>query len=138
MTYGFTFHGNLVFKNSSERKRLNASGLCPNGYVVMLQSLLEVYPSLSVQNSRRFHELLRSYQNRPNIGVALLWAVGQGGRKDLAIGIKGTVQGVSMLRSVNCSRVAAWTDFIAALLSFKHYSRFVVDYLVGLLEHHKV
>ncbi len=63
--------------------------LCPNGYMVMLQSLAEVYPSLCVNNPQRFHELIRSYQNRPAIATALVWALGQGGRKDLAIGLKG-------------------------------------------------
>ncbi len=29
-----------------------------------------------------------------------------------------------------------WTEFIADLLPLKHYSRFVVDYLGGLLDHH--
>ena len=30
----------------------------------------------------------------------------------------------------------AWGEFIADLLQYKNYSRFVVDYLGGLLEHH--
>ena len=34
-------------------------------------------------------ELRNSYQNRPHIGTALLWAVGLGGKKDLQVGLKG-------------------------------------------------
>ncbi len=57
--------------------------------MVVLQSMAEVYPSLCVNNPQRYSELLRSYQNRPPIATALMWALGQGGRKDLAIGLKG-------------------------------------------------
>ena len=57
--------------------------------MVMLQSLAEVYPSLCVNNPHRVHELIRSYQNRPAIATALVWALGQGGRKDLGIGLRG-------------------------------------------------
>jgi hypothetical protein len=39
----------------------------------------------------RFIDLRNSYQNRPNIGTALLWAAGLAGKKDLQIGLKGRI-----------------------------------------------
>ena len=60
-----------------------------HGYMVLLQSLAEVYPSICVYNTERFRELMRSYRNRAHVGTALVWALGQGGRKDLAIGLRG-------------------------------------------------
>jgi hypothetical protein len=63
-----------------------------NGYLVLLQLLAEVYPSLCTFNMTRYAELRASYQNRPNITMAMMWTLGQGGRKDLSIGLKGTTK----------------------------------------------
>ena len=60
-----------------------------NGYLVLLQLMAEIYPNLAIYNTERYGELRNSYQNRPNVGTALIWAVGQGGRKDLAVGLRG-------------------------------------------------
>ncbi len=89
-----------------------------NGYLVVLQLMSEVYPSLATYNMTRFNELRNSYQNRPAIGTALLWALGQGGRKDLSVGI------------------TVWLDFMQPMMALKNYSRFVVEYLSGLFSHH--
>ena len=62
---------------------------CPLGYMVILQSMAEIYPSLCLVNPSKTTDLLKSYVNRAPIGSALLWAIGQGGRKDLGVGIKG-------------------------------------------------
>lgn len=55
----------------------------------MLQLMAEIYPTLCTFNMERYSELRNSYQNRPQIGTAMIWALGQGGRKDLATGLKG-------------------------------------------------
>jgi len=59
--------------------------------LILLQLLADLHPSLCLLQgaSGRFAEIRNSYQNRPNIGTALLWSVGLGGSKDLAIGLKG-------------------------------------------------
>ena len=57
--------------------------------MVILQSMAEIYPSLCLNNPEKSNDLLKSYVNRAPIGTALLWALGQGGRKDLGVGIKG-------------------------------------------------
>ena len=83
-------------------------GLTANGNLVVLQLMSEIYPALATHNVARFNELRNSYQvgidflsfpdslfkhgrkylqNRAQIGTAMLWALGQGGRKDLAVGI---------------------------------------------------
>ena len=77
-----------------------------------------MYPTLATIQTKRFTELLRSYQNRANVGTALLWALGQCGRKDLSSGLK------------------IWTEYMRPLLRLKHYTRFVVSYLSGLLKMH--
>ena len=64
-------------------------GLSVIGYMILLQMLGEAYPALCSGNMTRFIELRNSYQNRPKIGLALLWGVGQGGKKDLETGLKG-------------------------------------------------
>ena len=93
-------------------------GLTANGNLVVLQLMSEIYPSLASHNMARYNELRNSYQNRAHIGTAMLWALGQGGRKDLIVGVN------------------VWLDFMLPVLTMKNYSRFVVEYLSGLLAHH--
>ena len=62
-----------------------------NGYLVTLQLMAEVYPHLAIYNTERYSELRQSYLNRPAVCTALIWALGQGGRKDLSVGLKGKI-----------------------------------------------
>ena len=55
----------------------------------MTQLLAEFQPALVTANLGRYVELRNSYQNRPVIGTAILWSVGQAGMKSLHSGIKG-------------------------------------------------
>ena len=80
--------------------------------------IYSVYPTLATIQTKRFTELIKSYQNRQNVGIALLWALGQCGRKDLSSGLK------------------IWTEYMRPLLKLRHYTRFVVSYLSGLLKLH--
>jgi hypothetical protein len=56
----------------------------------MLRTMVSKQNQKKMLHYFRFFELRNSYQNRPNIGTALLWAVGLGGKKDLQTGLKGT------------------------------------------------
>jgi len=95
-----------------------AKGFSVHGYMILLQLMSEVYPTLATLQTKRFTELIKSYQNRANVGTALLWALGQCGRKDLSSGLK------------------IWTEYMRPLLRLKNYTRFVVTYLSGLLKMH--
>jgi len=95
-----------------------AKGFSVHGYMVLLQLMSEVYPTLATLQTKRFTELIKSYQNRANVGTALLWSLGQCGRKDLSSGLK------------------IWTEYMRPLLRLKNYTRFVVSYISGLLKMH--
>lgn len=66
-----------------------ARGISGIGYIMMIQLLAEQNPTLCIRNSERYSELMHSYQNRSPIGTTLLWALGQGGKKNLAVGLEG-------------------------------------------------
>jgi hypothetical protein len=85
-----------------------------------LQALAEIDPQLIVQSLPRFVELRNSYQNRPAIGLAILWSVGTAGRRDVGCGVR------------------VWLEVMLPVLQMRHYTRFVVDYLGRLLALHKV
>jgi hypothetical protein len=55
----------------------------------MLQLLAFQNPSITVANIQKVATLLNSYQNRQPVGLAILWALGQGGMKDTQIGFRG-------------------------------------------------
>lgn len=59
------------------------------GHKVFIQLLSQQYPKLAGGNVAKYVTLRNSYQNRPNIGMSILWALGQGGLKDLNVGLKG-------------------------------------------------
>ena len=87
---------------------------------MLTQALAEIDPQLIINSLPRFVELRNSYQNRPAIGLAILWSVGQAGRKDVACGVR------------------VWLEVMLPLLQMRHYTHFVVDYVARLLELHKV
>jgi len=95
-------------------------GLNVVGWNILTQLLTENNPSLVTAHIPRYIELRNSYQNRPNIGLAILWSVGQAGAKSLHSGIK------------------VWLEIMLPVMTMKHYSKFVVNYLVQLLKIHKV
>jgi len=95
-------------------------GLNVVGWNILTQLLTESNPSLVTAHIPRYIELRNSYQNRPNIGLSILWSVGQAGAKSLHSGVK------------------VWLEVMLPVLTMKHYSKFVVNYLVQLLKLHKV
>ena len=75
------------------KSTIYSSTLCPGmnvvGWQILTQLLAETNPSLVTAHVPRYCELRNSYQNRPAIGLAILWSVGQAGAKSLHSGIKG-------------------------------------------------
>lgn len=51
--------------------------------------LAHEYPEFCIASIPKSVSLRNSYQNRPPIGLSLLWTLGQGGYKDFAVGLKG-------------------------------------------------
>lgn len=66
-----------------------------NGHRLLLQMLAKDYPEFCVASVAKSASLRNSYQNRPPIGLSLLWAFGQGGLTDFAVGLKGNIVTVS-------------------------------------------
>jgi len=97
-----------------------SKGLCVNGWKVLTQLLAETNPTLVTAHISRYIELRNSYQNRPNVGLSILWSTGQAGNKSLHSGIK------------------VWMEIMLPLITMKHYSKFVVDYLQVLLSTHNI
>merc|ERR1719270_1419386 len=95
-------------------------GLNVVGWNILTQLLAENNPSLVTANIQRYIELRNSYQNRPNIGLALLWSVGQAGAKSLHSGMK------------------VWLEIMLPVMTMKHYSKFVVNYIIELRQIHKI
>jgi len=97
-----------------------AKGLCTTGWKILTQMLAEVNPSLVTAHLPRYVELRNSYQNRPAIGQAILWSVGQAGLKSLHSGIK------------------VWMEVMMPVMSMRHYSKYCVEYLALLLQTHNI
>uniref|UniRef100_A0A1S4H254 Transmembrane protein 214 n=2 Tax=Anopheles gambiae TaxID=7165 RepID=A0A1S4H254_ANOGA len=94
-------------------------GLPHLGHKVILQAIAMHYPSACVNNLARNAILRNSYQNRHNIGLSLLWALGQGGYNDLDVGLK------------------VWQDIMVPVMELKNYNRFTSDYVVRILRLHR-
>lgn len=62
----------------------------PNlGSKIILQMIAQEWPQVCCNSLARSALLRVSYQNRSQIGLSLLWALGQGGYYDLTVGVKG-------------------------------------------------
>ncbi|XP_063894378.1 transmembrane protein 214 [Helicoverpa armigera] len=93
-------------------------GQSVNGHRLLLQMLAQDYPEFCIASIQKSASLRNSYQNRPPIGLSLLWAFGQGGNSDFAVGLK------------------AWQDLFLPIIELKNYSKYVVWYLSNLLDEH--
>ncbi|XP_044265792.1 transmembrane protein 214-A [Tribolium madens] len=85
------------------------------GYKLFLQHIALKDPKLVRANLGKYCVLRTSYQNRPNIGLSILWAVGQAGIRDFQTGL------------------AIFQDLMLPLIELKNYSRFIVQYLIKLI-----
>lgn len=68
-----------------------SKGLSALGHKIYLQCVALTDPKLILPNLNKYVALRNSYQNRPPIGLSLLWALGQVGLRDLQAGIKGNI-----------------------------------------------
>uniref|UniRef100_A0A182MKV8 Uncharacterized protein n=1 Tax=Anopheles culicifacies TaxID=139723 RepID=A0A182MKV8_9DIPT len=94
-------------------------GLPHLGHKLILQAIAMHYPSACVNNLARNAILRNSYQNRTNIGLSLLWALGQGGYNDLDVGLK------------------VWQDIMVPVMELKNYNRFTCEYVQRILKLHR-
>jgi len=97
-----------------------AKGQSVTGWRVLTQCLADLQPTVVTAHLPRYVQLRNSYQNRPAVGLAILWSVGQAGNKSLHSGVK------------------VWLEVMLPLLTMKHYTKFVVDYLAALLATHNI
>merc|ERR1712123_176923 len=97
-----------------------SKGMCVAGWRILTQLLAETNPTLVTAHIPRYIELRNSYQNRPAVGLSILWSTGQAGHKSLHSGIK------------------VWLEIMLPVITMKHYTKFVVDYLGALLAAHNI
>jgi len=90
------------------------------GWVIMAQVIAEVHPQAVISKISRLVDLRNSYQNRTSINLVVLKAIGEAGIHDLQVGIK------------------VWMEVMLPLLNMRNYTKFVVDYITKLLDHHKI
>lgn len=66
-----------------------SKGLPAVGYRFFLQYIALNEPKLVAVDANKYAALLKSYQNRSNIGLSILWAVGNVGINDFQSGLTG-------------------------------------------------
>ncbi|XP_034950381.1 transmembrane protein 214-A [Chelonus insularis] len=95
-----------------------AFGLSSVGCRIFLQLLAQMYPEMTCMNIDKHIILRNSYQNKKNIGLAILWALSQSGKKNLAVGL------------------TLWHEVMAPMLESRNYSHYVMKILEELLNSH--
>lgn len=74
------------------------------------------WPSVCTGNLAKSVILRVSYENRAAIGLALLWSLGQGGFRDINVGLR------------------VWLNLMTAVIERKAYTKYVVEYLENIIE----
>ncbi|XP_055916470.1 transmembrane protein 214 [Eupeodes corollae] len=85
------------------------------GYKLLLQIVAQNWPTVCSNSLAKTAILRNSYQNRSNIGLSILWGVGQGGFRDINVGVK------------------VWQNIMLPVIEMKSYSRYVSDYIEKVL-----
>ncbi|XP_032669571.1 transmembrane protein 214-A isoform X1 [Odontomachus brunneus] len=88
------------------------------GHKIFLQLLAHLNPEMTAANIPKLITIRSSYENRKNVGLSLLWAWSQAGRKNLAVGLK------------------IWHELMSPMLDMKGYSNYVVQILNDLVFGH--
>lgn len=88
------------------------------GYKIFLQLLAHLNPEMTASNIPKLITIKSSYENRKNVGLSLLWAWSQAGRKNLAVGLK------------------IWHELMSPMLDMKGYANYVVQILNDLVFGH--
>ncbi|OAD56057.1 hypothetical protein WN48_03797 [Eufriesea mexicana] len=81
------------------------------GHKIFLQLLARINSGIIIANISKLIRVKNSYQNRKNIGLSLLWAISQAGRKNLAMGLK------------------VWHEVMSPMLEIKSYCSYVAQIL---------
>lgn len=79
------------------------------GHKIFLQLLAYINPEMTIVNISKLIRVKNSYQNRKNIGLSILWAISQAGRKNLAVGLK------------------VWHEVMSPMLEIKSYCSYVAQ-----------
>ncbi|XP_060653969.1 transmembrane protein 214 isoform X1 [Drosophila nasuta] len=85
------------------------------GYKFVLQLIGQHWPSICSHNMAKTALLRNSYQNRSNICLSILWAIGQGGHQSLTEGVK------------------VWQNLMLPNLELRSFSKFVVEHIERVL-----
>ncbi|TDG46453.1 hypothetical protein AWZ03_007109 [Drosophila navojoa] len=85
------------------------------GYKFVLQLIGQNWPAICSHNMAKTAVLRNSYQNRSNICLSILWAIGQGGHQNLTEGVK------------------VWQNLMLPNLELKSFSKFVVEHIERVL-----
>ncbi|XP_014473777.1 PREDICTED: transmembrane protein 214-A isoform X2 [Dinoponera quadriceps] len=88
------------------------------GHKIFLQLLAHLNPEMTAANIPKLTTIRNSYENRKNVGLSLLWAWSQAGRKNLAVGLK------------------IWHELMSPMLDMKGYANYVVQILNDLVFGH--
>lgn len=88
------------------------------GHKIFLQLLAHLNPEMTAANIPKLINIRNSYENRKNIGLSLLWAWSQAGKKNLAVGLK------------------IWHEVMSPMLETKSYASYVVQILNDLVFGH--
>lgn len=112
-----------------------SKGLPVLGYKLYLQSVALTDTKLILPNLNKYIALKNSYQNRPPIGLSILWALGQVGVRDLQAGLKGNIIYLCVyLTVVNKMDNLVFQEVMLPLIEMKNYTRYVVEYLVNIIK----
>lgn len=87
------------------------------GHNILLQLIALEWPTVCTQNLAKNAILRNSYQNRSSIGLSLLWALGQGGFRDITVGCR------------------VWQNIMVPVLEMKSYTKWVCEYVHRMLNH---
>ncbi|XP_033359171.1 transmembrane protein 214-A [Bombus vosnesenskii] len=90
------------------------------GHKIFLQLLARINPEMTIANISKLMRVKNSYQNRKNIGLSLLWAISQAGRKNLIVGLK------------------VWHEVMSPMLETKSYCSYVAQILNDLVFGHDI
>lgn len=91
------------------------SGQNVAGYKFVLQLIGQNWPAICSRNMAKTALLRNSYQNRSNICLSILWAIGQGGHQSLNEGVN------------------VWQNLMLPNLELKSFSKFVVEHIERVL-----
>lgn len=101
---------NLMAMATDQNKNLPAMG-----YKIFIQLMTKFNPEMAINCIPKFIMLRNSYQNRKPIGLSVLWAMSQGGKDSLTVGL------------------TVWHHVVAQMLEGKNYAIYASQALKELI-----